>query len=1162
MLFCGQYGQTSPNGGTYEYNSQFRVELNSGAYQRIAEYIYFGYTMKHGAGLPATTEARKDACATQQFVWEYIRDNINSQYGAPGRDSWKNGYMSSSIYASWLSETESTYNNYHNSNVSFNGDTGKATVGESMTYTDVNGVLASYETFSKTTNGVTFSHTQGSNDLIVTVDENANVSSVSFNSNAHNLYRLINGNKYSSHEMSSYMYFHFTSGAIQDLIFSSYVDPTFFSFNMKVECGKINIIKQDSETMNNTQGDATFEGAEYKVYAAEDIYNASGTKKCYSKDDLVATRIMKQDGTTEIVDKLPLGKYLVKETASSEGYLLDTQNYIIDLKDTNPNITIVTKNVTSNEVVKKMQVHIFKSGIKENSGLTPGLEGVRFSIKLNSAVEKAYSQGYTYAEVWDGIDENGNKVEVDSKRVAKAQEIAPTYQTIETNENGNAYSKVLPYGKYICKEVYTPQDYETAEDFTFTIDKDSSEIKEVAQEVKHLVVNNEQMEAYIKLIKKDVKTGKTVSLSSATFEIKATKDIYDRATGKIIWKKGESITQKIGSTTYSSFTTNAENIVIPKEDSYNNKNDETGSVVTPLKLPVGSYAVYELNTPEGFLQLEKPVNFEIKAIRDYDKDKDEDAIKEVTITNEQPTGTLIVDKSVALRENVDTSLVDISDIGGIQFKLTAKTDIIDKADGSTIYSKGQEVGTYNVDKEGNLKIEELPMGEYELVETKTLDGLVLNDTIYDVKFEKKDNTTKVYTETREVKNDTTLIEVSKTTITGEQELSGAELSIIDKDGNVIDSWTSSDKTHTIEGLVVGEEYTLREDLAPLGYVKSTDIKFKVENTEEIQKVEMIDKIVEMSKKNIAGDELEGATIVVTNTRTKNIVDKWVSGKEPHRIQGLIEGETYIMHEEIAIDGYVKATDIEFTVTEDKETQHIEMVDKIVLISKTDLVTGEELPGAELIVTDEDGNEVDRWVSTDTPHQVTGLEEGKEYTLTEITCPYGFEQAESITFKVSTDKETQKIEMKDMPILSNIKVVKIDSDTKEIIKAKFTFGLYADEECTQLIKQVDSNKEEGTGLFEDLRFGTYFIKEISAPKGYELSNEIVKLEINDKGVFINGTEITENDEVYSFEFANKQLPKIQTGNEINYAILIGSIVISLLGITTGTIVLRKRKQKNN
>lgn len=580
-----------------------------------------------------------------------------------------------------------------------------------------------------------------------------------------------------------------------------------------------------------------------------------------------------------------------------------------------------------------------------------------------------------------------------------------------------------------------------------------------------------------------------------------------------------------------------------------------------MKLPVGSYAVYEINTPEGFLELEKPVNFDIKAIRDYDKDKDEDAIKEVTVTNEQPTGTLVIDKSIALKENVDTSFVDISDLSGIQFKLTAKTDIIDKADGNIIYSKGQEVGTYDLDKNGDLKVEKLPIGEYELQEIKTLDGLVLNDKIYDVKFEKKDNTTKVYTETMEIINDTTLIEISKTTITGDKELTGAELSIIDENGKVIDTWTSTDKTHTMEGLTVGKEYTLKEDLAPLGYTKATEVKFKIENTNDTQKIVMVDKVVTMSKVDIGGNELEGAKIQVID-KENNIVDEWISAKEPHIINNLEENETYTLHEEVSIDGYVKATDIKFTVTEDKNTQHIELVDKIVLISKTDLVTGEELPGAELIVTDKDGNEVDRWTSTDTPHQVTGLEEGKEYTLTEITCPYGYEQAESITFKVSTDKATQTIEMKDMPILKDVKLIKIDSDTKEVIKSKFTFGLYADEECTQLIKQVDSNKEEGTASFKDLRFGTYYIKEIKAPKGYEISNEIIKLEINDKGVFVNGTVVTENDEVYSFEFENKQIPKIQTGNEINYTLLISIIVISLLGITTGMVVLKRKNKKNN
>ena len=81
-------------------------------------------------------------------------------------------------------------------------------------------------------------------------------------------------------------------------------------------------------------------------------------------------------------------------------------------------------------------------------------------------------------------------------------------------------------------------------------------------------------------------------------------------------------------------------------------------VTTPLKLPVGSYEITELKVPDGFLQLDSPITFEIKNIKDYDTDKDGDFIKEIVVENEQPTGTINLDKTIAIRENVDTSLVD------------------------------------------------------------------------------------------------------------------------------------------------------------------------------------------------------------------------------------------------------------------------------------------------------------------------------------------------------------------------------------------------------------------------------------------------------------------------------------------------------------------------
>lgn len=91
------------------------------------------------------------------------------------------------------------------------------------------------------------------------------------------------------------------------------------------------------------------------------------------------------------------------------------------------------------------------------------------------------------------------------------------------------------------------------------------------------------------------------------------------------------------------------------------------------------------------------------------------------------------------------------------------------------------------------------MGTYELEETKTLDGLVLNWTKYEVKFEQKDLTTKVYEDIKDISNDTTMFEFSKKSVTGDDELEGAKLSVIDENNKVVDTWTSTKKTHKIEG---------------------------------------------------------------------------------------------------------------------------------------------------------------------------------------------------------------------------------------------------------------------------------------------------------------------------------------------------------------------------
>ena len=126
------------------------------------------------------------------------------------------------------------------------------------------------------------------------------------------------------------------------------------------------------------------------------------------------------------------------------------------------------------------------------------------------------------------------------------------------------------------------------------------------------------------------------------------------------------------------------------------------------------------------------------------------------------------------------------------------------------------------------------------------------------------------------------------------------------------------------------------------------------------------------------------------------MDSWVSGKEQHAVKNLIVGETYILHEETAPDGYVVASSIEFTVTDDGADQTVEMKDKQLYVSKKDVTGEKELQGAQLTVIDkENGKAVDSWTSTEEQYAVSGLTVNKTYILREETAPEGYVVASEI-----------------------------------------------------------------------------------------------------------------------------------------------------------------------
>lgn len=968
----------------------------------------------------------------------------------------------------------------------------------------------------------------------------------------------------------------------------------------------IEIVKNDAETLGEPQGDATLEDAEFTVK----FYN-----KEYDKDNLPskATRtwVLKtkkqasgkyiaglaksflKEGSDELYydDEnpcLPLGTISIEETKAPKGYLL--KGYKLTVTDTaTGKVTSVTdgkfvakitkeykgaklqfgndaNQMVVQEKVKKQKVTIFKSGYRNGiSEVVKGLQGASFTFKLKSEVDHVG---------WDS---------------------AKVYDVITTDENGWAITKDLPYGEYLVRETVTPKDFYTNPDFTVSITQDTSEIKKDEDKVKKVILNNRPAETQLKLVKKDHETGKNVSLNSASFKIVADEDILEG--GKVVYKKGQTITQKVGGKKYDTFTTNSKNVVVVKTE-YTNDDDDKGEVFLPLQFFAGKYHLEEVKVPDGFIGLGKTQSFEMSGLLDFSKDEDGDPIYTVTVIDEQPKGSVHLTKTVDDLDT-DTDLVDRSDLSKIQFVLKAKDDIYSPVDGSLMFAKDEKIttensgavvnvgteigkGIYALSKDGQLDISNLPMGtgeaKYYFEEVKTLDGCVLDETKHAFTFKQKDFTTKNYSKELNVENKTTHFNFNKTDVTGDKEVEGAQLTITDEKGNVIDHWISTDMPHSIEGLVVGKTYTLSETVSAKDYVKASDIRFTVKNSSELETVTMKDKQVSFTKTDVTGEkEVEGATITVKEKETGKVIDEWTSTKESHFINGLEEGKIYVLSETVSPEEYVKSTEIEFTVSKDKVDQKVNMKDKQVIISKS-MVGGDEVIGASMQILDEDGNIVDEWISEGKEHYASNLEEGHSYTLHEDLVPTGLNLANDTVFAVTEEKENQKVEMidtinevskvkEDGTLLKDAELTVVSAKTKQIvdkwISGQHIFdltddmksqlaengkaeGMYVDDEDSTFIYSVSKNKDdfslmtvkdgvttysnidldgnETTHRIEGLVAGeTYILRETKTPEGYatfeeqefvadEAKDTLLKMTDEDTKVEVSKQDITTKKEL--------------------------------------------------
>ena len=237
-----------------------------------------------------------------------------------------------------------------------------------------------------------------------------------------------------------------------------------------------------------------------------------------------------------------------------------------------------------------------------------------------------------------------------------------------------------------------------------------------------------------------------------------------------------------------------------------------------------------------------------------------------------------------------------------------------------------------------------------------------------------------------------------------------------------------------------------------------------------------------------------------------MVDEWTSTDKPHEIVGkLVAGESYTMTEVGAPGGYGYAEDITFTVSKDGSIDTVVMEDKPthVTISKVDLTTSAELPGAQLTIKDKDGNVVEEWTSTDKPHEIVGkLIAGETYTLTEITAPNGYRVAESITFKVNRDGSVTSVVMKDQRIPTGSShrsythketTEKKQPETRTVVLTKRNtdgglvsgaeYGIYLDNGTL-----VTTGVTGDDGRIElQIEPGNYYVQEISSPSGYSLNH---------------------------------------------------------------------------
>ena len=631
-----------------------------------------------------------------------------------------------------------------------------------------------------------------------------------------------------------------------------FADPSFKNERQKVD---LSIIKKDADT------GTPLTGAVFALYSKNDIKNADG-KVVVKADELVYTADSDENGLVKFNTDLPLSEYYSKELKSPIGY--SSSDEIIDFDATYQGQDIATIELSSdfkNEITK---VEISKKDITNDEEI----EGAHLKVYPKDRPSEVFE---TWISGQDGKNEDGT--------------IKP-----------HVIRGLEPNVTYVLHEESSPYGYALAQDVEFTV-SDTGEVQGVE-------MKDEMVFGQLKWNKSG--------------EIFMTTDLGQTEFGTVyspVWEKSNLLGAEI--TIYAAEDITVGNHTYYKADEKIQTLESDWETVVSKKLPVGRYFYLETGVPHGYIVDTEKHYFEVK-------DNQINEIQTITSTLENKRPTVDIDMTKVLEEQEIFKYPDA--YKDVVFGIFAREDIYNyKGDVAIPYDT--LVYTSGIDKNGNLTLADtfdLPNGVYYIKELRTNGQYILNDNEYDFEIAYHGNDVSNYVvqigEDGQISNELArgTVQVQKVdTDDAEKKLKGVKFNISayeDMSEIIKSAETDEDGIATFSEMELGT-YFVQEGEQVGGYTVNDHIyQVEVKADGDQLTITCENKPTEMffSKQDLTtGEELEGATITVTEKETGKIIDEWVSTKEPHSIKYLIEGKEYVMTEKLSPKGYDYAESITF-----------------------------------------------------------------------------------------------------------------------------------------------------------------------------------------------------------------------------------------------------------